>query len=247
MCVDTVKREKEVTKVVPTDAHKAAQDPGSKLYFELVRNDEKQGVWNQVIYDKHGKPVDITHLQLSTNMSFWACRILLCRVPERHAEAHGAVMRTSRSRSTSSTSTPHPAVQCQGPGQVSPTCTRRTRAATPIRTTQASTTRASSFPSTAFTLGKFDAKGKGGLVAVTENQVGRFSGSVPDDAKKSPPPNRYSSQLNDASAAPGGPGGPGGPISKRDSEEERPAPALKGFAKRDFGDFIFKDDPMLQF
>ncbi|KAI3479831.1 hypothetical protein L1887_58078 [Cichorium endivia] len=71
--------------------------------------------------------------------------------------------------------------------------------------------------------------------AVTENQVGRFSGSVPDDAKKSPPPNRYSSQLNDASAAPGGPGGPGGPISKRDSEEERPAPALKGFAKRDFG------------
>lgn len=242
MCVDTVKREKEVTKVVPTDAHKAAQDPGSKLYFELVRNDEKQGVWNQVIYDKHGKPVDITHLQLSTNMSFWRAEYYCAECP-RGTQRHTVLYENIEIEVDKFDEHATPAVQCQGQGK-STNVHKKDKSRYAHKNNSGVDYKGVIFSIDRVTLGKFDAKGKGGLVAVTENQVGRFSGSVPDDAKKSPPPNRYSSQLNDASAAPGG---PGGPISKRDSEEERPAPALKGFAKRDFGDFIFKDDPMLQF
>ncbi|SPO20688.1 uncharacterized protein UTRI_00164 [Ustilago trichophora] len=71
VCYDTVKRDQEVTKVVPTEAKVQKLVPGEPLNFELVKAEDRENVWHQVIYDKHGKPVDVTHLQITGDFSVW--------------------------------------------------------------------------------------------------------------------------------------------------------------------------------
>ncbi|SPO19772.1 uncharacterized protein UTRI_00164_B [Ustilago trichophora] len=71
LCIDTVKRDKEVTKVVPTKEEIQTLTPGEPLNFELVKSDDHANTWNQIIYDKAGKPIDVTHLHISDKMSVW--------------------------------------------------------------------------------------------------------------------------------------------------------------------------------
>ncbi len=160
---------KEVTKVVPTDAHKAAQDPGSKLYFELVRNDEKPGVWNQIIYDKHGKPVDITHLQLSTNMSFWRAEYYCAECPK-GTQKHTVLYENIEIEVDNFDEHATPAVQCQGQGKAT-NVHKKDKSRYAHKNKSGVDYKGVIFSIDRVTLGKFDAKGKGGLVAVTENQV----------------------------------------------------------------------------
>lgn len=71
VCYDTVKRDQEVTKVVPTEAKVQNLVPGEPLNFELVKAEDRENVWHQVMYDKHGKPIDVTHLQITGDFSVW--------------------------------------------------------------------------------------------------------------------------------------------------------------------------------
>ncbi|SJX60159.1 uncharacterized protein SRS1_11472 [Sporisorium reilianum f. sp. reilianum] len=115
VCIDTVKRDKEITKVVPTKAtpQTVPHSGAEPLHFELVRSDDKQNVWNQIIYNAHGKPIDITHLSLTSDMSFWRAEYL-CTTCKKGHKNHTVTYEHVEIEVDSLHESALPTVQCQG-------------------------------------------------------------------------------------------------------------------------------------
>ncbi|PWZ02929.1 hypothetical protein BCV70DRAFT_229328 [Testicularia cyperi] len=117
LCIDTVKRDEHVTKVIPSNAKGVGNKRGGKLHFELVRADAKTGLWNQIIYNEDGEPIDITHLRMSEEMQFWRAEYYCAKCTRGHRYHtiyYENVEIELDAAAAHSDSTDVPAIDCQG-------------------------------------------------------------------------------------------------------------------------------------
>ncbi|SNX81438.1 uncharacterized protein MEPE_00143 [Melanopsichium pennsylvanicum] len=122
MCIDTVKRDAQVTKVVPTNVRNSAAAPitddSAPLHFELVRSDSKEGIWNQNIYDQYNNLIDVTHLKLTSNMAFWRAEFYCAECKPGHRE-HKVYYEGVEIEMDESHEHITPEIQCEGEAQSS--------------------------------------------------------------------------------------------------------------------------------
>lgn len=165
ICIDTVKRDKKVTKVVPTKAKKAAPSTNSKLHFELVRSEDKKGVWNQIIYNDQNEPIDVTHLALSSNMSFWGAEYYCANCPPGH-QKHTILYENVEIEMDEVDEHASPEVQCQGSAQAS-IVKKQEKSQYADKNKSGIEYKGAIFSIDRVSLGKFDGQGRGGEVSVT--------------------------------------------------------------------------------
>lgn len=177
ICIDTVKRDKQVTKVVPTKAKKGHQPPGSKLHFELVHSDEKEGVWNQIIYNDQNQPIDVTHLSLSSNMSFWRAEYYCADCLPGHKK-HSVIYENVEIEMDGLDGDAAPEVQCQGSAQSS-SVHKRTKSQYQDKNRSGVEYKGAIFSIDRVTLGKIDGQGKGGFSSSADASVTPIAGEVP--------------------------------------------------------------------
>ena len=174
ICIDTVKRDKQITKVVPTKAKKAANQPGTPLHFELVRSDDKAGVWNQIIYDPHGNPIDVTHLELTSQMSFWRAEYYCAECKPGHKK-HTVFYENVEIEVDEVAEHALPTVQCEGEAQ-STNVHKREKSRYQHKNKSGVAYKGTIYSIDRVMLGSFDAKGKGGISASIESQAHPISG-----------------------------------------------------------------------
>ncbi|CDS00698.1 uncharacterized protein SPSC_02362 [Sporisorium scitamineum] len=184
VCIDTVKRDKEVTKVVPTKAtpKTTPQSGAEPLHFELVRRDEKSNVWNQIIYDAHGKVVDVTHLSLTSDMKFFRAEYL-CESCKPGHQKHTVLYENVEIEVDALHESALPTVQCQGQAQ-STNVHKRDKSRYAKKNGSGINYTGLIFAIDRVTLGVSDGKGHGGAASVTEGQFQPVSGEIP--AKQTP-------------------------------------------------------------
>ncbi|GAC96700.1 hypothetical protein PHSY_004284 [Pseudozyma hubeiensis SY62] len=185
ICIDTVKRDKHITKIVPTRTHTLTTDqsPTSPLHFELVRSDSKANTWNQIIYNAHGQPVDITHLSLTSNMSFWRAEYY-CADCKKGDRQH-TILYENVEIEVDQVNDHVPSVQCEGDATSTNVHKRQTSR---YAGKNGSGVEYSGvvFAIDRVALGMFNGKGKGGMSGYAEGHVNGVSGSVSATGQQTP-------------------------------------------------------------
>lgn len=190
ICIDTIKRDKQITKIVPTRTRTRTTDqsPSSPLHFELVRSDSQSNTWNQIIYNAHGQPVDITHLSLTSNMSFWRAEYY-CADCKKGDRQH-TILYENVEIEVDQVNDHLPSVQCVGNAQSTNVHKRQTSR---YAGKNGSSVEYSGvvFAIDRVALGMFDGTGKGGMSGYAEGHVNGVSGRFPangeaDQQKQTP-------------------------------------------------------------
>lgn len=205
ICIDTVKRDKQVTKVVPTRAHKTAtREPGAPLHFELVRSDDKANTWNQIIYNANGEPIDITHLSITSNMSFWRAEYYCADCKEGHRK-HTVVYEDVEMEVDVEDEHKMPKVQCDGQAQ-STNVHKRVTSKYAHKNRSGVEYSGAIFSIDRVGLGEFDVKGKGDIAIHSEGHVQPISGSIPATGRandQEQPPSGEESKTTETPEKPG--------------------------------------------
>lgn len=201
ICIDTVKRDKQVTKVVPTKAKPASHEPGTPLHFELVRSDDKKGVWNQIIYDAHGNPIDVTHLELSSVMSFWRAEYYCAECKPGHKQHTVYYENVEIEVDEVDEHASAPEVQCKGMAK-STNVHKREQSRYQNKNKSGVEYRGAIYSIDRVALGAFDKNGKGGISYSGDAQIQPTSGKIPaqKDPKTIPDPTESKAQTPDAAA-----------------------------------------------
>lgn len=178
VCIDTVKRDKQVTKVVPTKAKPASHQPGTPLQFELVRSDDKKGVWNQIIYDTHGNPIDVTHLEISSVMSFWRAEYYCAECKPGHKQHTVYYEDVEIEVDEVDEHASAPEVQCEGIAK-STNVHKREKSRYQDKSKSGVEYKGAVYSIDRVALGSFDKNGKGGGSYSGEARITPISGEIP--------------------------------------------------------------------
>ncbi|KAJ1030486.1 hypothetical protein NDA16_001395 [Ustilago loliicola] len=202
ICIDAVKRDEQVTKVVPTKVKPSSHQPGTPLHFELVRSDDKKGVWNQIIYDTHGNPIDVTHLELSSVMSFWRAEYYCAECKSGHKQHTVYYENVEIEVDEVDEHAIPPEVQCEGVAK-STNVHKREKSRYQDKNKSGVEYKGVIYSIDRVALGAFDKNGKGGGSYSGEAQVQPIYGEVPaKQARKTiPDPAESKSQAPDADAS----------------------------------------------
>ncbi|TKY90157.1 hypothetical protein EX895_000155 [Sporisorium graminicola] len=217
VCIDTVKRDHEITKVVPTKASPkdTAQSGVEPLHFELVRSDDKQNVWNQIIYNSQHKPIDVTHLSLTEKMSVWRAEYK-CESCSVGHQKHTVLYENVEIELDDLHEATLPAVQCEGQAQSTNAHKRKTSRYANKNGSGVGYTGAI-IAIDRVTLGVYDGKGHGAAASYTAGQIMPVSVTVPEQLPPAVDESKKDGQPKPNDAKPNG-------VNKRDVVAEADGP-----------------------
>ena len=187
VCIDTVKRDKEVIRVVPTAAKKSTKAGSTTdLNFELVRTDDKKGIWRQIIYDEYGNPIDITHIVISSQLSFWRSEYYCAKCKPGHRK-HTVWYEDVEIEMDELDEHAAPEVQCEGPAHS--TNVHRKKSRYQEKNKSGIPYHGFVFSIDRVVLGHFDKNGKGGIGLSVDSRAHPIYGEIPaDTTQKQPTP-----------------------------------------------------------
>lgn len=195
VCVDTIKRDAKVIRVLPTVAnHDTAS--GSPLHFQLVRSSQAQNVWHQTIHNAHNQLVDSTQLSLSSNMAFWRAEYLCATCTPGH-QKHVVLYENVEVELDEVDEHIRPELQCTGPAT-----------STSVQSQNGGEYKGVVWSIDRVALGLFDGSGKGGMTTYTEGTVQPVVGVIPTEPGIQLPDPAESKKTQPAS------------VKKRDAEVE---------------------------